>query len=208
VHLQHLAVFGFLLQQVTVVADVHGGVGDDLFTDGVDGRVCDLRKQLFEIIEQRLALVVQHGQRDIDTHGGRGLGPGFRHRQNGVFHILIRVSKRLLQAGQLFGRAALYPLVRDGQIGEVQQVFIQPFAVGLAGGIALFQLAVLDHLPLHGIHQQHAAGFEARFFNDLFRRDVEHPHFGRQDQPPVTGDIVARGAQAVAVQHRPHHVAI
>ena len=57
VHLQHLTVFRPLLQQVAVLPDVNGGGSDDLLTNGINGRVGYLSKQLFEIVEQRLMLL-------------------------------------------------------------------------------------------------------------------------------------------------------
>ena len=55
-HLEHLAVLGLILQQVAVGTDVYAGGSDHLFTDGIDGRIGNLGKQLFEIVEKRLML--------------------------------------------------------------------------------------------------------------------------------------------------------
>ena len=208
VDLQHPAVLRLLIQQVAVIAHVYGGVGDDLLPDGVDGRVGHLGKQLAEVVEQGLVVAGQHRQGNVRPHGGGGLCPGAGHGQNGVLHILIGVAKRLLHLGTALRGIALHPLVGDGQILQLHQVPVQPFPVGIAGGVALFDLPVVDNAPRRCIHQQHFSRLQAGFAHNMGGVDVQHPHLGGQDQPAVIGDIVPGGPQAVAVQHRPHLVAV
>ena len=100
VDLEHLAVLRLFLEEVAVVADIDGGVCDYLLADGVDGRIGDLCKELFEVVEQRLPPVVQYGQGNIDPHGGGGLGPGPCHGEDGVAHVLIGIAEGLLKPGQ------------------------------------------------------------------------------------------------------------
>ena len=90
----------------------------------------------------------------------------------------------------------------------MDQLVIQPLAVGGAGGVAFFEFVVLNDPALPGVHQQHFAGGQAGFPHNLFRRHVQHPDFGGEDQPLVGGDIVPAGAEAVAVEHRAHDVAV
>lgn len=73
VDLQDAAVFRAVGQQIAVGACVDGRIGDDRLAQRVDGRVRDLREHLLEVVEQRLVLFRQHGQRDIRAHGGRRL---------------------------------------------------------------------------------------------------------------------------------------
>ena len=63
----------FTLQQIAAGAHVHGGVGDNLFPDGVHRRVGHLGKELFEIIKQGLRMGRQQRQRRIGAHGGHRL---------------------------------------------------------------------------------------------------------------------------------------
>ena len=60
------------------------------------GGIGHLGKELLEVVEQGLVLVVQHRQRDVDAHGGGGLRPGAGHGQDGGRHILIGVAEGLL----------------------------------------------------------------------------------------------------------------
>ena len=79
--LQHLAVVGVFLQQVALRTDIDGGGGDNLLTQGVDRRVCDLSEHLLEIFAQGRAGVAQHRQRGIAAHRPGRLAAVLCHRQ-------------------------------------------------------------------------------------------------------------------------------
>ena len=72
---QYLTVFRYLLQQISVLAYIHGGTGDNFLTDSVNRRIGDLCKKLFKVIEQRPVLLRKHSQRGIHTHGSNALCP-------------------------------------------------------------------------------------------------------------------------------------
>ena len=206
--LQDRAVFGPLLQQVPGGAEVHRRVGHDLLADGVDGRVRHLGEKLLEVAEERLAGLREHGERDVGAHGGDGLGAGFRHGQDGVLDILISVAEGLVELVPQ-DLAVLFDLeVGDGQVLEMHQVGVQPLAVGALLGIAALDLLVLDHALLHGVDQQHAPGLETGFFHDIGGRDIQDADLGGEDQVIIPRAVPAAGAQAVAVQHRAHAVAV
>ena len=208
VDLEDPAVLRPLLQQVAVVPQIDGGVGDDLLPDGVDGRVGDLGEELLEVVEEGLALVVQHRQGDVDAHGGGGLGGVPGHGEDGGLHVFIGVAEGLLDAGQLLPGVGLHPVVGDGQVPQPHQVPVQPLAVGRAGGVPLLDLVVPDDPAGRGVHQQHLARLQPGLAHDALRRDVQHPHLGGEDELVVAGDVVPAGAQAVAVQHRAHAVPV
>ena len=208
VDLEDPAIFRALLQQVAVVAHVDGGVGDDLLPDGVDGRVGYLSKELLEVAEQGLVPVVQHRQGDIGAHGSGGLQTGACHGEDGVAYVLIGVAEGLLQPVQPVSGVALHPVVGNRQILQMEQVAVQPLAVGLTGGVGFLQLVVADDTALGGVHQQHTAGLEAGFLHDLLGGNIQYAHLRGQNESAVPGDIIPGGTQAVAVQHGSHHVAI
>lgn len=74
-HLKGVSVVRPLLQQVAVVAQIDGGVGDHLLPDGVDGGIGHLGKELLEVIEQGLFVVGEDRQWDVHPHGGGGSAP-------------------------------------------------------------------------------------------------------------------------------------
>ena len=101
-----------------------------------------------------------------------------------------------------------HTLVGNLQIGQVDQVTVQPFAVRLAAGVIGFQAFVVHQLTPGGIHQQHFAGAQTILDQNIIRLAFQHTHLGGQDHAAVLGDVIAAGAQTVAVQHSAHHVAV
>ena len=206
--LQHLAVLGAVLQQVAVGADVDAGGGDHLLPYGVDGRVGHLGEHLLEVAEQGRAPAAQNGQRGVRPHRAAGLGPLLGHGQDDLMHLLVAVAEGLFQPCQLVGGVVGHLAVGDLEVFQFHQAAVQPLAVGLAPGVELLQLLVVHHLAPDGVHQQHLAGAQPVFDQDVLGWAIQHPHLGGKDHPPVLGDHITAGAQAVAVQHRPHHVPV
>ena len=207
-HLEHLAVLGLVLQQVAVGTHIDAGGGDHLLTDGIDGRVGDLCEPLLEVVEQRGMLVAQDSQRGVGAHGPGRLGTGPGHGQDQLLDFLVFVAKDLLQAGQLLAGVAGDLDVGDLQVLQPDQIPVDPLAVGLAAGVVFLQLLVIHDLALDGIHQQHLAGAQAFLDQNILRIAFQHAYLRGQDHAAVLGDVVAAGAQTVAVQHRAHHVAV
>ena len=205
---KHLAVLGILLQQVALGTDIDGGGGDDLLAQGVDGRVGNLSEHLLEVLKQQGMGVAQHGQRGVAAHGTGRLTAVFGHRQDDRGHILVPIAEGLLQLHQFLFGMVRHLLVGNLQIAQVDQVAVQPLAVGLTAGVVGFQLIVVHQFALNGIHQQHLAGAQAVLADNILGRDVQHAYLTGKDQTAVFGNIVAAGAQTVAVQHRAHHIAI
>ena len=206
--LQHLAVVGVFLQQVALRTDIDGGRGDDLLTQGIDRRVCDLREHLLEIFAQGRTGVAQNGQRGIAAHRPGRLAAVLRHRQQDRRDILIPVAERLLQLDKLLLGVGGNLLVGDLQVGQRDQIAVQPLAVGLAAGVVGLQLFIIDKLAFDGIDQQHLAGAQAVLADDLLSRQIQHADLAGKDQPPILCDIVAAGAQTIAVQHRAHDITV
>ena len=80
---------------VASVSCIYGLGSHHLLTDRIDWRVRYLRKQLFEIVEQRLMRVGQHCQRRINTHGADAFCSVRSHSQDGVAVILIGIAECL-----------------------------------------------------------------------------------------------------------------
>ena len=201
VDLQDAAVFRAVGQQIAVGAGVDGRIGDDRLAQRVDGRVRDLREHLLEVVEQRLVLFRQHGQRDIRAHGGRRLRAVFRHGQNGRVDLVVGVAEDLIQAAALLGRVFRDLPVGDGDIGQLQQLLIEPFAVGILRGVAVLDRRILEDRPGPGVDEQHLARLQAGFAHDLLRRDRQRADLGGEDQIAVVRDQIPRRAQPVAVEH-------
>ncbi len=72
----------------------------------------------------------------------------------------------------------------------------------MLGGKLPLDLGVVDDAALFEVDQQHLAGLEAPFADDLLLRHRQYPGLGGHDHMVVVGDDVARGPEAVAVQGR------
>ena len=208
VDFQHPAVLRLLLEQIAVFPGVDGGGGDDFLPHRVDGRVGHLGEHLLEVVKQGLILVGEHRQRGVHTHGPNGLAAVEGHGAYAVAVLLIGIAEGHLQPGAVLPAQRGHRLVGNLQVVELHQVAVQPLPVGLLPGVPFLDLLVRVHPALHGIHQQHLPGVQPLLGDDLVLRDGEHSHLRGENEPPVTGDIVAGGAQAVAVQHRPHHITV
>src|SRR6185437_5921474 len=77
--LQRVAVLRGLVEHVALRADITDERHDHRFTDGVDRWVCHLRKQLLEIVEERLRLVIQTSQWRVGSHRAYRLFALYRH---------------------------------------------------------------------------------------------------------------------------------
>src|SRR5712692_8840458 len=98
--LQHVAVLGIFRENVAFASDVADERHHDLFANRVNGRSCDLRKELFEVVEQRLWPVRETSERRIRPHGTNRLLALRSHRAEDHAQVLIAVTKRTLAAKQ------------------------------------------------------------------------------------------------------------
>ena len=120
----------------------------DRFADRVDGRVGHLRKQLLEVVVQRLVLAGQHGQRAVVAHGADAffaVGGHGRHQKLDVFlsHAegLLAVQQTHFAGQRRDGCRAFHIIDLDAQVFD-------PLLVGLAVGEVGFELLVVDHAAL------------------------------------------------------------
>ena len=92
--LERVAVLRRLIQNVALGADVADERHHQLFADGVDGRIGDLREELLEVVEQRLRAVGEAGQRHIGAHGADRLFALGAHGRRAGCAGPLRCSRR------------------------------------------------------------------------------------------------------------------
>ena len=66
--LEGVTVLRRFIEDVALGADVADQRHHHLFADGIDGRIRDLRKELLEVVEQRLRTVGETSQRNVGSH--------------------------------------------------------------------------------------------------------------------------------------------
>jgi hypothetical protein len=172
---------------------------DDLLADRVDRRVGHLGEELLEIIVEQARLVGEHRERGVVAHGADGLDAVLGHRGDDDALVLKGVAEGELALeergviGRLDGR-------RLGEVAEVDEVLLDPLLVRLGARNGALDLLVLDDAALDGVHEEHAARLQAALLDDVLGREVQHAGFGSHDDDAVLRDVVARRAQAVAVE--------
>ncbi|MNU94222.1 hypothetical protein D3C71_841800 [compost metagenome] len=189
------------VQQVRLGADEGHQRHHELFADGVDRRVGDLREQLAEVVVERLGAVGQHGQRGVVAHRtddflARG-GHGFQDE----LEVFLGPAEGLLAVQQGHGRLRGHgDLARRGQRFQLDLQAFDPLAVRPAVRKLQLDLGVVDDAALFQVDQEHLARLQAPLLDDAVFGDRQRAGFGRQDDHVVIGDQVAGRAQAVAVQ--------
>ena len=92
--LERVAVLRRLVQDVALRADVADERHHQLFANGIDGRIGDLREELLEIVEQRLRPIGKAGQRHIGAHRADRLLALWRPWARAGCAGLLRCSRR------------------------------------------------------------------------------------------------------------------
>ena len=194
-------------KQVALGTEAGLGGGDDFLADTVNRRVRDLREELLEIIVEQARLVREDGEGRVVAHRADRLNPVAGHGGEDDALVFMRVAKGelALLEGVPVGRSGRGGC---GQVVEVDEVLVEPLAVGALGGEATLDFLVLDDATLRGVHEEHAAGLEPALMHNALGRQIKHAGLGGEDDEVVLGHVVARGAQAVAIEHGTDELAV
>ena len=194
--------FGFE-KHAHLAADAGGEAHHVRFAQGVDRRVGNLREILAEIVENQARTLGQHGKRRIVAHRADGFLPVFAQHAHDAFQLFAVIQKLLLINGQHIGVHRRFAGFVVGQLLERNQalhVFIQPFAVRMAGAQFIVNFGRMQQLAVFGVDYQQLAGADAAFFHHFVGRVIPNAHFGSNGNQAVLGNHITRGAQAVAVE--------
>ena len=205
--LERVAVFRRLIEDVALRADVADQRHHQLFANGIDGRIGDLREELLEVVEERLGAIGQAGQRHVGSHGADRLFARGAHGREQDAQIFFAVAAGALAAQQGFGIGRDHAR-RLGQMIERDLLLLQPFRIRLARGQLLLDFRVGDDALLDRVDQEHAARLQAALLANVLRGNIEHAGLGGEHHQVVLGHDVAAGAKAVAVERRANDPAI
>ena len=204
---QQAAVAAGVLEEVAAHAqrELRGGL--EALAQGVNRRVGDLGEALVEVAVERLGMGGEHRQGLVGAHGGQRRLGGLGHLAHDLIHVVVVVAV----TGQPLGerQVAIDGALRGGvrpvhDVGQINHLLVEPVAVGLLGGVGVTNLVVPDDAALVGVHQQHLAGAERPGHQKLRGGDVEGARLGGEDQAVVAREVVAGGAQTVAVERGTH----
>ena len=199
-HGQAPGVVGRLVEQVALRADGRAQAHHERLALRVDGGVRDLREELLEEAAQQPRPARERGQRRVDAHRGDRLLPVARHRRDDVEQLLVAVAEEAQVALERVRRRRLDR--RRGDVLEVDLLLVEQRAVGAAARERALDLVVAADAPGVGVDDQHLPGAQAVVDDDLGRIEVEHAGLGGEHEQAVARDLVAAGAQAVAVERR------
>ncbi len=129
--LERVAVLRSFGENVALDADVTAQRHHQLFADRIDGRISNLREELLEVIEERLRLIGETGERRIGAHGADGLLAIGGHGSEDEADIFIGVAEGAL-AGQDAGGFDGVLARRLGKAFERDLVFLEPKLIGIA----------------------------------------------------------------------------
>ena len=138
---------------------------------GIDRRVRHLRKELLEIIEQRLRLVGETGQRRIGAHGADRLFALRRHGAEDHSEVFVAVSESALAAEQRLGVGMVHAR-RFGQLIDGDLIFLEPLRVGLPRRQLLLDLFVGDDAAFDRINEKHFPRLQAALLSSLARASI------------------------------------
>ena len=194
-------------EQVALGADRRFHRRHQLFSNRVERRVGDLREELLEIVVEQARALRQRRQRRVGAHRPQRFFPVPGHLRQEQRDVLLGVAERLLPAqhGLMIRRRQVG---RVGHVLDGNEVLLQPVGVRLLARQLLLDLVVGDDPALRRVDEQDPAGMQALLEQDVLGGDVEDADLRRHDHQVVLGDVVARGPEAVAVEHRANHGAV
>ena len=116
----------------------------------------------------------QNSERRVVSHGKRRLHAVFRHWQDLVLDVLIRVAEHFIEAvPDILCVHGDLP-VGDRERIKMQKISVQPFTVRTSAGVIRLALFVGDDPLLIRIHQKDAPGLQTRLLHNVLRRDVQY----------------------------------
>ena len=193
-----------LLEDVQAAADAGLDRHDGLLANRVDRRVGDLREELLEILVQQARAAREDGERRVVAHRADGFLPFRQRREDQLEFVEIVTERELLLERGGDGRgwrgAGRRVAVDLGELVEVDEVLLVPIAVGKILHDRGLDVRVGEELLLLDVDGDHAARPEAAGLDDLAREVGHDAGLGGEDDVAVVIDLVARRAQAVAVE--------
>ena len=169
----------------------------------INRRIGHLRKELFEIVVQRLVFIGQDSQRRVVAHRSHRLFAIGRHGGHQKLEVLLAVAKGLLPIQQT---DPALPSLR-GTIGLAQGIepnakILDPLLIWLGFAQRGLELLVIDHSALLKINQKHFPRLQSPLADDLGLGHRQDARLRSHDHQIVICNAVARGPQAIAIQGR------
>ena len=194
----HLRVHCIDVQQVRLGADKTVERHHDGFANRVDGWVGDLRKELLEVVVERLVFVGQHRQWRVVAHRANALFTAGCHGRHEEFDVLLCVAKSLLSVQQSLGKSRCFGLGLN--VVQSDAHVVDPLPIGLGKSKLVLQLFVVNDAALFQVDEEHAARLQTPLLDDAALGNGQHAGLGGHHHQVVVGHDVACRTQAIAVE--------
>ena len=189
-----------LLQQRSARPEVGVERHHQVLAVGVNRRVGDLSEPLAEVGVEQARLEREDGQRRVVAERADGLDAVQVERAQNQMRLFRRVGERLLEGdGRLrWGDGAGV----GADAVQLNHPALQPLAVWPHRREARLDVAVPQQRLALRVDGDHLPGADAPFLDDVGVAEARRADLGGHDEEAVAGDLVARGAQPVAVERR------
>ena len=167
--------------------------------------MCEL---LLEVVGEQAPALFEDGEGRVVAHGAGRLSPVRDHGRDHVLQLFARVAEGHLLLLEVLLRLGGLDLALLDVLVEIDEVLPYPVAVRLGGDDLVSNVIAGEQASSRRIDGDHLAWAQPSLQNDrvLFQR--HHPHLGPHDDDAVGGDLIAGGAQAVAVEGGAHKHAV
>ena len=201
-----VTLLGLHLEEVALWSDVGLERHDDVFSDGIDGRVGDLREELAEVVVNEARLGGHAGERSVVTHTAQRLLPFGDHRKHEEIELLDAVAER--EEDRVSGESVL---IDDGvdvdgsldaleDIGDLDHLILDPAGEVLLPRRRPLQLLIVDDAALDRVDEQHTTRLQATLLDDLLGLDVDRADLGSADHDVLAGDDVSTRTKTISVE--------
>ena len=188
------------VDQIFLGANVALERHNDFLANGIDGGIGHLREELAEVIVKHPRLIAETGERGVVAHRADGIAQLVDERQQHELHRL---------GGEPEGLHPLAERVRGqtvrgaggGKVVQLDALVAEPFAVRAARGKVGLDFLIGNHRAFFEIDEEHPARLQASLGFHVGGIHGNYAHFAGHNHAVVVREIIATGAQAVAVEH-------
>ncbi|MBP2648469.1 MAG: hypothetical protein H6Q77_2093 [Gemmatimonadetes bacterium] len=199
-HAQHPGRVRALHERRPSPAEVHAQGHHHGLAQRVDRGVGDLGEALPEVGICALRRAGERRDRGVVAHAPDGVHAGRRHGLDHQAQVFETIAEKPLPNDQLVAGRGRKRADRIGH--QHRHVPADPRFVRMPARHLALRVEVADDLAAHEIGDQHLARPDLAGLDDFLGLEIHEAHFRAHHEQPVVPDLVATGAEPVAVHRR------
>ncbi|KAH3660384.1 hypothetical protein OGAPHI_006970 [Ogataea philodendri] len=174
------------LQKVSLRTNVALKRHDNSLSDRVDRRICDLSKQLSEIVEHQSWLFGKTSKSGVVTHGSKSLFTSSSHWSKQSNNLFLGFNALAFKLGEEF---------RHGDhVGQNPCFEIE------SGSNLLLQFLIVHNSSFLGVNQKHSSWLQSALLHNFVGLNWDHTDFGSTDHSVVIGNVISTRSETVSVE--------